>query len=295
MFVQLITHANQALFAELFRRGPVVGSIKWDGRRACWDGGISRGLDISETFMREFKTPKNLAIRKASGLWSRDGNIIPAPDEWLDNLPEIALDGELWTGDRAEVMSITQKHSPCPVEWAGVAFKVFDLLPPSFFGWRVARVRTGAYSIEFTLNRMAMGGIFRDNVKVLTGIGGVSQVSMVDVQACDDFADDVMRAGHEGAVFRSLNSVYEFKRTRNALKIVAEETGVGVVVDQNASDKQDGFRSLVVKSGHVVFEIGAGFTQSQRRNDYRGRTVSYRYTDLSRDGIPRHAIFQGVV
>ena len=38
-------------------------------------------------------------LKKASsGLWSRYGNPIVAPDWWLDQLPNCPLDGELWAG-----------------------------------------------------------------------------------------------------------------------------------------------------------------------------------------------------
>ena len=33
-----------------------------------------------------------------SNMYTRNGNRIFAPDEWVKNLPKLAIDGELWSG-----------------------------------------------------------------------------------------------------------------------------------------------------------------------------------------------------
>ena len=70
-------------------------SEKLDGFRFIWDGGITRGMradSISWANTTKDKTPKY-----ATGLWTRYHKPIYAPKWWLDQLPEIPLDGEGWT------------------------------------------------------------------------------------------------------------------------------------------------------------------------------------------------------
>jgi DNA ligase-1 len=77
-------------------------SEKYDGLRAFWDG---------------------------QKLWSRNGNLIHAPDYFLAELPRnIVLDGELWIGHGKfeETMSIVRSETPDD-RWDRVRFMVFDV------------------------------------------------------------------------------------------------------------------------------------------------------------------------
>jgi DNA ligase-1 len=78
-------------------------SEKLDGTRCFWDGGLSRGMkteDVPYASVVDPKTGKKKAKIKpyATGLWSRYGNPIIAPDWFLNCLPACPLDGELWAG-----------------------------------------------------------------------------------------------------------------------------------------------------------------------------------------------------
>ena len=78
-------------------------SEKLDGTRCFWDGGITRGLPTEQVPWASIIDPKT-GQKKAkikplsTGLWSRYGNPIMAPDWWLNQLPCCPLDGELWAG-----------------------------------------------------------------------------------------------------------------------------------------------------------------------------------------------------
>jgi len=78
-------------------------SEKLDGTRCFWDGGLTRGLpteSIPWASVTDPKTGQKKAKIKpvATGLWSRYGNPIIAPDAFLNLLPCCPLDGELWAG-----------------------------------------------------------------------------------------------------------------------------------------------------------------------------------------------------
>lgn len=82
--------------------GKVI-SEKLDGTRCFWDGGLTRGLQTKNVPWANLIDPKTGEPKKkvkpvATGLWSRYGNPIMAPDWFLNALPCIPLDGELWAG-----------------------------------------------------------------------------------------------------------------------------------------------------------------------------------------------------
>lgn len=78
-------------------------SEKLDGTRCVWDGGVTRGMNTREVPWASVINPKTMDTKPkvkplATGLWSRYGNPIIAPDWFLNKLPNFILDGELWAG-----------------------------------------------------------------------------------------------------------------------------------------------------------------------------------------------------
>lgn len=99
-------------------------SEKIDGMRCFWDGGISTGLPISQIPWANVGKGEE-AI--STGLWSRYGNPIYAPDWFVDALPQCFLDGELHCG-RGEfqtTVSVCKRKTPDSEAWKQVSFAVF--------------------------------------------------------------------------------------------------------------------------------------------------------------------------
>lgn len=94
--VQLATQ-----FSDETRVQDYLISEKYDGIRAIWTG---------------------------SKLITRKGNDINAPQWFTEKLPNIWLDGELWTqrDDFANVMSIVRKKQPVEHEWRQIKYMIFD-------------------------------------------------------------------------------------------------------------------------------------------------------------------------
>ncbi|MHC4302551.1 MAG: DNA ligase-like domain-containing protein, partial [Planctomycetota bacterium] len=113
-------------------------SEKLDGTRVFWDGGITRGLPTDQVPWASIINPKT-GDRKpkikpvATGLWSRYGNPIIAPDWWLNQLPSMFLDGELFAGrgNFQTLRSITAKDVAEEDAWRKVQFAVFGSPAPS--------------------------------------------------------------------------------------------------------------------------------------------------------------------
>lgn len=113
-------------------------SEKLDGIRAFWDGGISRGVPTTSVPWASVLNPKTGQLKTkikemATGLWSRYGNPIAAPDWFLNELPCCPLDGELWAGRGGfqTVTSVCKKDSPDEDEWRSIAYAIFGC--PNFW------------------------------------------------------------------------------------------------------------------------------------------------------------------
>jgi len=61
-------------------------------------------------------------------MYTRNGNPFYAPKWWVAKLPEIALDGELWTerDDFQKIVSIVRKQDTENEEWKNIKFMIFD-------------------------------------------------------------------------------------------------------------------------------------------------------------------------
>lgn len=100
-------------------------SEKLDGMRCFWDGGVSRDFPIDEVPWANLG--KGTAAL-ATGLWSRYGNPIYAPEWFLNSLPCCPLDGELYggRGEFQKTMSACRKKVPVDQEWRDISFRVFS-------------------------------------------------------------------------------------------------------------------------------------------------------------------------
>ena len=151
-------------------------SEKYDGLRGYWDGGK---------------------------LWTRQGNLIHAPDYFLAELPrDIALDGELWIGHGRfeETVSTVRAQNPDD-RWQRVQFMVFD-----------APVAKGAFEerMRFLHATLPEGNRF---VRV------VVQERCQSVKHLLAERDRVIKMGGEGLMLRQPQSPYEAGRSPTLLKV----------------------------------------------------------------------------
>ena len=109
-------------------------SEKLDGCRCFWDGGASRGVLASQVPWANTEKDGRLKTPPiATGLWSRYGKVIHAPEWFLNNLPSFLCDGELYAGPgRFQfLMSTVKKQEPDEADWQFVHYRVFDTPHPS--------------------------------------------------------------------------------------------------------------------------------------------------------------------
>jgi hypothetical protein len=86
----------------------------------------------------------------ATGLWSRTGKVIYAPDYWLSELPDFPLDGELYIAPRTfqDLTSIVStKDGSRDPDWSDITYQVFDS-PPFLKMFVDRKVKVRDYDFE---------------------------------------------------------------------------------------------------------------------------------------------------
>lgn len=245
------------LLANVFRDGIDVTqylvSEKFDGVRAIWDG---------------------------EQLRFRSGNLIQAPQWFLASLPAQPLDGELWLGrGRFERLSgIVRREVPVDEEWRQLRYMIFEL--PGGAG----SFRERAGRIERVV---AEAGV--------PWLQAVRQESVIDAASLQAKLAKVLNAGGEGLMLHRADAPYESGRSDTLLKLKpwldAEAVVVGHLPGKGKYAGQLGALRVRLPDGRQ-FSLGTGFTDAQRRQPPPiGATVTYRYRELTANGLPRFASF----
>jgi DNA ligase-1 len=249
--------APAILLAEVYRNQVDVAqylvSEKLDGVRAIWDGQIMR---------------------------FRSGKTINAPAWFLEGLPKRPLDGELWMGRGTfeRLAGIVRREVPDDAEWRQVRYMIFELPgAPGTFAERAEQIRET---------------VRQANVPWLREI---EQFRVVDRNSLQRRMKEVVRAGGEGLMLHRADAPYETGRSDTLLKMKpwedAEAVVIGYVPGKGRHADRMGALRVRAEDGRE-FSLGTGFTDQQRLvPPPLGTTVTYRYHDLTRKGLPRFASF----
>jgi len=282
-------------------------SEKLDGTRCFWDGGVSRGLPTDTVPWANLIDPKT-GYRKAkikpvaSGLWSRYGNPIIAPDWWLNQLPAMFLDGELFAGrgNFQTLRSIVAKDVPEDDRWRDVQFACFGAPTPTqvFAPGEIKNtnfhLNVNQMEIMKFVQSRADSGVLEEFVHVPGGLTFEQEINYLqgsliggdlcylhqhhrlsdDASEAEDqlgaFMDVVLNEGGEGIMLRKPGSIWTPKRVGTLLKMkpfTDDQSVVTGFVSGRETDKGSKLRGLI---GAVVTEYKgkrlelAGFTNEER-------------------------------
>jgi DNA ligase-1 len=133
---------------------------------------------------------------------------------------------------------------------------------------------------------------------------GSDNFKMVDQTPCQGHVHlketlaKVVALGAEGLMIREPRSLYEAKRSHTILKVKPFKDAEAVVVGRELGKGRNKGRmgALIVKMPNgKTFNIGTGFSDHQRvYPPANGASITYRYTELTDDGIPKCASFVAV-
>lgn len=265
-----------------------LASIKMDGQRAFSDGGISRGKVASSIPWANTVKDKKEVI--ATGLWSRNGKVIYAPEYFLDNLPPIPLDGELYAGRGGFQLteSVVKDHVP-GAGWRGIKLHVFDSPPLSHFsikgrihtqGWETVLnfdTPAGRSLPESTQYYMAQEVLKKfpenDSFKLVEQTMLSVQTKVAEEQLAQMLAEEVALGG-EGIMLRNPSSYWLPYRSYDLLKVkpLDDEEGTvvgyrtGKVTDKDSRNLGRMGTLLVQNEQGLIYGI-SGFTDSEREFD----------------------------
>lgn len=321
----------------------VVGwylSEKLDGTRAFWDGGASRGKPTCEVPWASIINPRT-GLRKdkikpvATGLWSRYGNPIVAPDWFLDQLPPFMLDGELWAGHgNFQLCRSIVAGDEADARWDQIRYCVYGDPGASFTRdgeirnanmrrvidqaacWKYLSglevINAGAcHTFERELEFLESELVETDHVYLL------DQHRVENLSFIDGYLGGVLEDGGEGVMLRNPDSVWTPKRVSGLLKFKpfqdAEAEICGFVTGRQGKQGNvlGKIGAIVCRMGDVRFEIGTGLTMDQRefppeverwasenpetpteldgKHFKVGDLITFRFRELSDDGIPKEA------
>jgi len=203
---------------------------------------------------------------------SRLGNKFHAPDWFVADLPGDTLDGELWVGRKRFQQTTSIVRSGPSDDWEQVTYVVFDApAVPGAFEDRIKHVEktlTKKPHARF-LDHVACKGVdhLRTELRRVEGLGG------------------------EGLMLRRPQSLYEVGRSSSLLKVKTfHDAEARVIGHAPGTGKHKGrLGALIVQlPDGTKFNVGTGFSDAEREQPPAiGATITFRYQELSNDGVPR--------
>lgn len=276
-------------------------SEKIDGQRAFWDGGITRGLLKSEVpWANCAKDGRYVTPPVATGLWSRLGNVIHAPDWWLDKLPPIMMDGELWHGKRGHgelqnVRKIVSKLKGLS-NWKQIKYYVFDLPSPMAvfrdgrlssphfkkvfkgirewkYGARLAYEPHGLVRFEKTVKKMEE--LLDGNIALYHPQTRLPFQTPKALEIIEQRLMGVCLIGGEGLMLRKPESFWVPKRVRDVLKVKKFDDAEGIVIGYTTGRETDKGSKLLGMMGALVLAYEHP-TKGRKRLEISGFTDAER-------------------
>jgi DNA ligase 1 len=230
-------------------------SEKLDGVRAYWDG-------------KQFL--------------SRQGNRYHAPDWFVEELPDVPLDGELWLGRKKfqRAVSIARRQDKSDL-WRELRFVIFDA--PGVQAEFETRV-------EF----------YQDYLRSKTPQFAVAHPQEVcrNLEHLRAELDRIETLGGEGLMLRQPRSKYEIGRSSTLLKVKRFlDAEAKVLEHQPGAGRHKGRMGAlgVEMTDGTRFSVGTGFSDAERANPPPlGSTITFRYQELSDGGVPRFPSYVGI-
>lgn len=237
------------------------------------------GLHVTFPCYVEPKIDGIRAIFKDGEFYTRTGKLLKGLDHLKYNCP-LVLDGELYLkGITFEKLSgLVRNHQPTPE----IQYHVFDCI-----------LDNAPYSTRREL--------YVDEI-----LGGCSPDKMIPIRSFSAYAlheienhyNFFIKSGYEGAVIKTIEHPYQFKRSWDWMKLKKRETvDVEVVAMHRGAGKySDIMGYLACEYDGKIIRVGSGFSDAQREaytfNPPIGKTIEVYFQELTEKGVLRHPIFK---
>ena len=278
------------------RIGGWLLSEKLDGVRCFWDGGITKGMLCTDVpWANTAKDARLLNVPKATGLWTRYGKPIYAPQWFTDALPPVFLDGELYAG-RGGFQKVTSTVKDLiPGEgWRDIKYMVFDS-PPVHVIFNDGVIDNINYKKKLTSvgawvkdkGGKSLVGTLTPFIQTLSHLSATFKVKdapwqvhhQIQLPGSNEKALEEVRyhanwiceRGGEGVMIRRAWSPWRPERSSDLLKLKPFQDSEGTVIGYTWGRETDKGSKLLGLMGNLVvewegktFEL-SGFTNEERR------------------------------
>lgn len=213
------------------------------------------------------------------GFQTRKGNPIFAPKWFTNNFPPFELDGELWSSRKSfEFIQSTVLDKRPTRHWQKITYNIFEV--PYAEGDLLSRLQKAREWFEIHEN---------SNVTI------ISQIICKDKNHLQQFLKEVEAKGGEGVIVKNPHAEYHTGRSSHILKVKNHNDMEGTVIKVNPGKGRlkNMMGSLTVRlEGGLVFKLGSGFSDVERKNPpMAGTVVTFKYYGFTKKGKPKFASY----
>lgn len=275
-------------------------SEKLDGVRALW---LPHTKDVP--WCDEIST----------GLFSRDGKVYHAPDWWINQLPNVPLDGELWFGRGGfqDTVSIVRKNVG-GAGWKDVKYMAFDMpvkMEEGTIHFKNQSVKVPEMQLHPTIKKpmiFRVADVVLNRLQPNRNFEVVKQTRLYNKSFLPEMLEKVLAGGGEGIMLRDPDSVWTQGRVNTLLKVkpvlTMQVIVTGYYYGEGKYDGMMGALEVAIPDTNRLFKL-SGFTDEERyvpsngypktrstHNDCKfknGSVIEISYRELTKDGIPKEA------
>jgi len=240
---------------------------------------VEEDLDLADFCVSE-KLDGVRAFWTGTQLLTRAGHPIAAPSWFVDALPHVPLDGELWGGRRTFDATSGTVRSAIADEaaWRRLRYMVFD-----------APAAGGDFELRSTQLQ---------HILAATNVQWLQAIAQRRFDRSTTLAEELQRIealGGEGLMLHRATSLYRPGRSDDLLKVKsAFDAEARVIGYEPGKGKYAGLVGALIVEGDdgKRFKVGSGLSDTERRKPpVIGAWVTYAYNGATSSGLPRFPRF----
>lgn len=201
------------------------------------------------------------------------------------------LDGELVAESFDQTISL---KAPSAINKDNLKYKVFDIIP--YIEW----VNRDCF-LPLRDRRDTLIKVLRDKLETIELVPYYTSENMEDISKLYNY---IVNIGFEGIVLKRPNSLYEYKRSQNWIKMKPVNTYTGIITEINRGTGKyiDCMGSVIVEGVEqgepFKVRVGSGFTDSMREHiwhnqpNYMKLCIEVKAQSMTKDGSLRFPIFK---
>lgn len=212
-------------------------------------------------------------------LFSKNGNRLYPPAEFIRDLPPFPVEGELWGGRSGfeKTLSIVKKQQPDKA-WLQLRFAIFDV-PQSDGPFTARLARATAW---FSAHPSPYAYV-------------IPQVKVRDSEHLQHELQRIEELGGEGLIVRRPDTLYRGGRSAEILKVKNYQDAEARVLQHLPGKGRNRGRLgalLVALDNGMQFRIGSGFSDLERESPPPiGALITFKYYGKHPSGLPRFPSF----